>query len=161
MAKNTRRKTISRRRGWRARDPTNRSVWETRRPRTETALRGFAAASRLHRSLAAPGGRPDHLLRPRPPPFRTSSRARIRAPEMPQIPHFRVQLAKKWTEANPMHMRISAPGKGRSARPSQCAGAVRCIRDCGQAAQLPSGSGSREGHPPCSDPDGSWFFRFR
>lgn len=117
------------------------------------------AAPRLHRSLAAPGGRSDHLRRPRV----HLHFAPVAAPESEHLKCLRSRTSafssRKWTESNPMHMRVSAPGKRRRPVPPS-AGAVRCVRDCRQGAQLPSGSGSREGHCPCSAPDGSWFFSF-
>jgi len=59
---------------------------ETGRPGIETALRGSAAASQLHPSLAAPGDRPDHLPQLRPPPSRTSCPTTVGAASKPSRP---------------------------------------------------------------------------
>ena len=144
MAKNTRRKTIPGRRGWRARDPTSRNVWDSCLLRTEAALHGSAAASLLHPRLAAPGGRSDHLPRPRLSPSRISrlatarkardSSSRTSALTVPvcgqtlNCTGLGGSLPRKWVLSPPL------PARRRRVE-------VRCLRDCGQVAAAPPGSG--------------------
>lgn len=120
---------------------------ETVLPSIETALHDSAVASQLHPRLAAPGDRLDHLQAPRRPASRTRHPAAVRRAGK----HSRTVLPRspglKLAAVCCLRMRAPRPRKRAPEHPPLLARrrrpAVRCLRDCQQAARPPPGIGVR------------------